>query len=362
MIEDQEYILKQILSIVDEQSPEGVLLAGDIYDKNIPLVEGVALFDWFLTELNKRNVAVFIVSGNHDSSERLNFGGRIMEKNRIYIAGTFQGKLEKITLSDENGNVNIYMLPFVKPANVNRYFPGVETYQEAVEVVLEDTRIDSTERNILVAHQFITSGDKEPERCDSEAISVGGLDNIDASALEVFDYVALGHIHGAQSIGRDNIRYAGSPLKYSFSEAKQVKSVTLIELGSKGEINLSKIPLNPLRDMREIKGPIDALTDSKIYSQYNTLDYIHATLTDEDEIYDAIGRLRSVYPNIMRLDFENSRSVWNADLKTAAEEVELKRPMELFEDFYKNQNNIPVNEQQKAIMDKLFEEMEVGKN
>lgn len=361
MIEDQEYILKQILSIVDEQLPDGIIIAGDIYDKNIPSVEGVALFDWFLTELNRRNLAVFIVSGNHDSSERINFGGRIMEKDRIYIAGTFMGKLEKVTLSDEDGEVNIYLLPFVKPANVTRYYPEVETYQESLEAILSDVQIDSSVRNILVAHQFITNGDQTPIQCDSEAVSVGGLDNIDVSVFASFDYVALGHLHGAQHIGRETVRYSGSPLKYSFSEANQVKCITKIELGKKGCINIKKLPLTPLHDMREIKGPIDALTDVRNYSQYNTMDYIHATLTDEEEVYDAIGRLRSVYPNIMRLDFDNSRSMWNADLKTAADEVEKKRPLELFEEFYKSQNNVPISDRQETIMRKLFEEMEGGK-
>lgn len=362
MIEDQEYILKKILSVVDDEKPDGIIIAGDIYDKNIPSVEGVALFDWFLTQLNHKNMAVFMVSGNHDSSERINFGGRIMEKDQIYIAGTFLGKLDKVTLIDEEGEVNIYLLPFVKPANVNRYFPDVETYEEAVKAVLEDSQIDSSTRNILIAHQFITDGNRMPQQCDSEAISVGGLDNIDVSVFHFFDYVALGHLHSAQHIGRDTVRYAGSPLKYSFSEANQMKSVTVINLHKKGCIDIKKLPLTPLHDMREIKGPIDALTDIQNYSQYNTQDYVHVTLTDEEEIYDAIGRLRSVYPNIMRLDFENSRSIWNSDLKTAADEVERKSPMELFEDFYKNQNNNILADRQKAIMLKLFDEMEGGRN
>lgn len=334
------------------------MIAGDIYDKSIPSEEGVNLFDRFLTDLHNRNIAVFVVSGNHDSSERLNFGGRIMEKNRIYIAGTFQGKLDQVTLTDEYGDVHISMLPFVKPAQVNRYYPEVETYQEALEAIIQNADLHSEERNILIAHQFITSGDKQPERCESENVSVGGLDNIDASVFEPFDYVALGHLHGAQGIGRDTVRYAGSPLKYSFSETKQVKGVTMLELGRKGSLTYTKIPLTPLHDMRQIRGPIDALTDINVYSQADTLDYIHAILTDEDEVYDAIGRLRSVYPNIMRLDFENARSAWNENAKFAADEVEKKNPIELFEEFYQNQNNVPISGKQKDIMLKLFEEME----
>lgn len=358
MLEDQEHILKQILQIAGEYRPEGILIAGDIYDKGIPGVEAVTLFDWFLTELYQRGLMVFMVSGNHDSSERVEFGGRILTDNKIHIAGTYQGKLEKVTLWDEHGPLNIYLLPFIKPALVRRYYPEVTTYQEAVEAILKQEDIHKEERNILIAHQFITSGETEPERCESETVSIGGLDNIDASVFEAFDYVALGHLHGPQGIGRDTIRYAGSPLKYSFSEARQIKSVTLVEFGKKAELSYSKIPLQPLRDLRQIKGPIEALTDPKVYSQGNTLDYIHATLTDEEEIYDAIGKLRAVYPNIMRLDFENSRTAWNAEALLAAAKVEERSSLELFEEFYEYQNNQPMSEEQKAILKKLFGEME----
>lgn len=357
MIEDQEHILKQILIIADEHKPQGILIAGDIYDKGIPCVEGVTLFDWFLTELHKRKLEIFMVSGNHDSSERIDFGGRIMEENQIHIAGIFQGKLEKTTLSDEYGPLNFYLMPFVKPALVRRYYPEVETYQEAAEAIINHGDIDKSGRNILIAHQFITSGDQIPEQCDSESVSIGGLDNIDAAIFDAFDYVALGHLHGPQQIGRDTIRYAGSPLKYSFSEARHNKSVTLVEIGNKEVVTHEKIPLLPLRDMREIKGPIAALIDPQVYSQADTLDYIHATLTDEEEIYDAIGKLRSVYPNIMRLDFENSRSVWNADAKFTAVDVEKKSSMELFEEFFENQNNTQMSVKQKEIIQGLFEEM-----
>lgn len=358
MIEDQEYILNQILNIVDEQKPDGIMIAGDIYDKSIPTEEGVALFDSFLTKLHSRGLTIFLVSGNHDSSERINYAGKIMGQSGIHIVGTYQGTLEKVRLQDEWGEVNIYLLPFVKPAMVNRYYPGVNTYQDAVTAVMEHTEVDKDSRNILVAHQFITSGETMPERCESEQISVGGLDNVDTAVFEAFDYVALGHLHGSQRIGRDTIRYAGSPLKYSFSEANHVKSVTMITLKEKGNLGIAKLPLIPLRDMRQIKGPIAALTDRKFYSQANTQDYIHAILTDEEEIYDAIGKLRSVYPNIMRLDFENSKSVYQENLKLAAEAVEQKSPMELFEEFFMSQNNNPLSEPQKAVMMKLLYDSE----
>lgn len=357
MIEDQEHILKQILSIADQYKPQGVLIAGDIYDKGIPSVEAVTLFDWFLTELHQKGMAILMVSGNHDSSERINFGGRIMGENHIYIAGTYQGKLDKYTLQDEYGPLNIFLMPFVKPALVRRYYEEVESYQDAVDTIIKNVEINQSERNLLVAHQFITSGNEMPEQCDSEAISIGGLDNIDASAFDPFDYVALGHLHGPQRIGRDTIRYAGSPLKYSFSEVRQVKSVTLIEMKDKGMVTYDKIPLIPLRDMREIKGPIAALTDPSVYTEANTEDYIHAILTDEEDIYDAIGKLRSVYPNIMRLDFENSKTVWNSETKLVALEVEQKSPLQLFEEFYEKQNNVAMSNDQLEIMRDIFEGM-----
>lgn len=358
MIEDQEHILKEILKIAEVQKVDGVLIAGDIYDKTIPSVEGVTLFDWFLTELHRMRLPVFIVSGNHDSSERLGFGGRIMEDNQIHIVGSYQGELAKVTLNDEFGPLNIYLLPFVKPAMVRRYYPEVETYQQAVEVILEHSKIDRLQRNLMLAHQFITSEGNEPEKSESETISLGGLDNIDAEVFKDFDYVALGHIHGPQRIGRDTVRYSGSPLKYSFSEARHIKSVTIVEFGHKDDVKFDKIPLIPIRDMREIKGPISALTDPAVYTQANTLDYIHATLTDEEEIYDAIGKLRSVYPNIMRLDFDNKKTVWNIDARTGAVDVEAKSSMELFGEFFENQNNVPMSDTQRGIMEKLFEDME----
>lgn len=361
MLEDQSYILEQILSMIDEHSPRGVLIAGDIYDKGIPTVDAVTLFDWFLTELHRRKMEVFMVSGNHDSSERIDFGGRIMKEHRIHIGGLYQGRMERITLEDDYGPLHFYLMPFVKPAMVRRYFEEVETYQEAVEAIIGHADIDESQRNLLVAHQFITSQNETPEQCDSEVVSIGSLDNIDVSVFAPFDYVALGHLHGAQRIGRDTVRYAGSPLKYSFSEAMHIKSVTMIEMKEKDVVSYSKLPLTPLRDMREIKGPIAKLTDPAVYMDGNTKDYIHAILTDEEEVYDAIGKLRSIYPNIMKLDFENSKTHWNGEAKLIATEVEEKNGLELFSDFFVKQNNVPMTEEQMVIMQKIFEEM-AGEN
>ena len=360
MLEDQKYILKEILRIVGEVKPLGILMAGDIYDKSVPAGEAVEVLDEFLTELVSRKMQLFIVSGNHDSPERLNFGSRIMQKNGVHIAGTFNGGPKHLVMNDEFGPVNIYLLPFVKPSMVNPYYPDkdIQSYEEAVDVVIEASQINEKERNILVAHQFITSGSKQPERCDSETIAIGGLDNIDASVFVGFDYVALGHLHGPQSIGREMIRYAGSPLKYSFSEARQHKSVTILELVQKGTLDIQTISLTALHNMREIKGPLEELVRVGASLPEISQDYIRAILTDEDEVYDAIGRLRQVYPNMMRIDFENSRNRQDLNSKSAASgDVARKSPLELFEEFYAKQNNLEMTEDQHHIMQEVLEQI-----
>ncbi|NLI93036.1 MAG: exonuclease SbcCD subunit D [Peptococcaceae bacterium] len=371
MLEDQKFILNEILRLVDEVRPSAILMAGDIYDKSVPAGEAVEVLDEFLTELVAREVQIFIVSGNHDSPERLNFGSRIMEKNGVHIAGTFDGLLKQITLTDEFGPVNIFLLPFIKPAMVQPYFADQElgSYEDAVRVVINASRVNTEERNILVAHQFITSNGKEPERSESETVAVGGLDNIDASVFKPFDYVALGHLHGPQSIGRETVRYAGSPLKYSFSEVRQHKSVTILEFAQKGTLDIQFLSLTPRRDMREIKGPLAELVraglstgdsagiPAAVSSESLCQDYIRAVLTDEDEVYDAIGQLRQVYPSVMRIDFENSRSRQGGDSKSAASgDVARKSPMELFEEFYIKQNNTEMTEEQRQIMQEVLEQ------
>ncbi|AFV01686.1 Exonuclease SbcD [Dehalobacter sp. UNSWDHB] len=359
MLEDQKIILDQILRITDEVQPDGLLLAGDIYDKSVPPGEAVGLLDEFLTELVARKLQIFLISGNHDSPERLNFGSRILQNNGLHIAGTFDGSLKHISLRDIYGPVHIYLLPYVKPAFVQAFYPGqdIASYEDAVRAVIASSDIDTRERNILVAHQFITSGSNEPERCDSETISVGGLNNIDASVFEAFDYVALGHLHGPQCIGRETVRYAGSPLKYSFSEARQQKSVTILEFAEKGKLGIHQIPLTALRDLREIKGPLAELLRTGTSQDQPSEDYIRAILTDENEIYDAIGQLRQVYPNIMRLDFANSRSRQEADSQSSASgDVACKSRLELFEEFYLKQNNQEMSEEQQKIMQDIIEQ------
>jgi DNA repair protein SbcD/Mre11 len=358
MLEDQKYILVKILNIIDESKPDAILIAGDIYDKSMPSADAVELFDEFLTGIAQRNIPCFVISGNHDSAERIAFGSRIMAGQRIYMSKVFDGKLEPTVLTDEIGEVNIYMLPFIKPANVRGFFPDaiIESFEDAVKTVIDHAKIDTAKRNVLLAHQFITASGIEPKRSESEIISVGGLDNIDASVFDDFDYVALGHLHGPQEIGRKTIRYAGSPLKYSFSEARQIKSVTIIELEQKGDVVIKMVPLIPNRDLREIKGPIQELLSPTVYEGTNTDDYIHVTLTDEEDILDAIGKLHTVYPNVMRLDYDNPRHrLINAN--SAAEDVAQKSHLELFQEFYLLQNCVELDDEKTAMISKFFEEL-----
>lgn len=357
LIVDERYILDQIVKIAGDERPDGILIAGDVYDKSLPSGEAVELFDDFLTGLSTRGLPVFLVSGNHDSPERLSFGSRILMKNGIHIAGVFDGTLHKETLTDDYGPVNIYLLPYIKPAMVRPFFASdVETYDDAVRTVTAAADVDRHARNILVAHQFVTSGMQQPEQCESESIAVGGLDNVDVTAFDAFDYVALGHLHGPQRIGRDTIRYAGSPLKYSFSEARQHKSVTILELREKGDIQIRLLPLAPLHDMREIKGPIAQLIEAGVQNSEFAQDYIHATLTDEDEVYDAIGQLRAVYPNLMHLDFENSRTSAVPSKTAASGDVARKTPMELFAEFYVSVNNTELTDAQQKLLTSVFEQ------
>ncbi len=358
--EDQTYILNEIIHIVDDIKPDGIFIAGDIYDRSVPTANAVNLFDDFLTRLEMRSIRIFMISGNHDSPERLNFGKEIMGKNGIHIAGAFRGKPDRITLEDEFGSISIYLLPFVKPSIVSYYLKDADTttYEKAVKAVIDAAQIDVSQRNILIAHQFVTNQGVEPEQSDSELLSVGGLDNIDVSVFDSFDYVALGHIHGLQKIGRETVRYCGTPLKYSFSECNHKKSVTCIEIGNKGDIKLSYLPLHPKRDMRIIKDNIDNLLSDEKYTGMNCEDYIQAIITDDEEVYDPMGRLRKVYPNILILERENARTRINEDSRTsAAGDVANRTPLDLFEEFFKNQNNVELNDRQRKIVMEILTEL-----
>lgn len=360
MLEDQRFILERILKIAEEQKPDAVLLAGDLYDRSVPVGEAVGLLDDFLTELAGRGMKVLAVSGNHDSPERLNFGSRLMRGAGVSIAGTFAGRPVEVLLSDSFGPVHMHLLPFLRPAVAAPFFgeTQIDSYDAAVRAAVGAAGpFRENERYVLLAHQFVTGAGMEPLRCDSETVSVGGVDNVDVSAFSPYDYVALGHLHGAQQIGRPEVRYAGSPLKYSFSEARQVKSVTLAELGEKGKVEISKIPLSPLRDMREIRGPIAELVSRAVSEQGNPQDYIRAVLTDLEQIPDTAGKLRAVYPNLMRVDFE-SRS-WNAEGTSDSGETETAQsPEQLFEDFYRGQNGLSMVEEERESLADILREAE----
>ena len=359
MLEDQQYILEEILRIIDSEKPDGVLIAGDVYDKTVPSAEAVTLLDEFLVQLSKRDTQTFLISGNHDSAERLAFGGRLMEQSGIHIARVYNGVLAPLTLRDEYGPVDLYLLPFLRPVQVRRFFPESEiaTYTEAMAAVLGAADIDKTHRNVLVTHQFVTGA----QTCDSEELSVGGTDNVDVSVFDDFDYVALGHIHGPQKIGRETVRYCGTPLKYSFSEVGHKKSVTVVELAEKGSVAIRTVPLVPKRDMSELRGAYNELMLRENYEgKLFRNDYLRITLTDEEDIPNAVNNLRTVYPYIMRLDYDNRRTRTESHVD-GAEQVERKRPLTLFEEFYESQNGQPMSEEQRSFAKQLMERIWEGK-
>ena len=404
MLEDQRYILKQILTILREEQPDGgVILAGDIYDKAIPSAEAVELFDEFLYQLAALRLRVFIIAGNHDSPERIAFGNRLMDRSGIYLSPVYDGHVKCIRCLDESASgtppVDVYLLPFLKPANVRRFYPEetIESYTDAMRVAIAHMDIDPTHRNLLVTHQFVTGA----SRSDSEDISVGGTDNVDASVFAPFDYVALGHLHGPQQVrfqpapeedaadqdanlaassadrsespasAVENttvgpvIRYAGTPLKYSFSEARHHKSVTVVEIGEKkadGVVDacIGTRELRPLHDMREIRGSYEELTLRANYEGTATDDYIHVTLTDEIEVPDAARHLQVIYPNLMKLDYDNARTRGQGSERLELEQLEEKSPLDLFSELFEKQNHKDMTEEQaryvQAQMEKIWEE------
>lgn len=355
LIEDQEYILKKILTAAGSEKPDGILIAGDVYDRSIPSEEAMKLWDDFLVSLAEKKIPVFVVSGNHDSAIRLSDHSELVEAAGIHFSPVYDGTVKCIALEAGGEKVYIHMLPFVKPAIVKSFFPGEEIndYTDACRVALSKADVDSSVTNVLMAHQFVTGA----ERCDSEEVGVGGLDNVNASVFDDFDYVALGHIHGKQYIGRETVRYCGTPLKYSFSEKNHHKSITVVNIKGK-EITLDEIPLDPLHDMREIKGTYEELTDKKNYENTDTDDYIHAILTDENDVIDAMGKLRVIYPNIMQLTYDNTRTKERNEI-SGVENIEEKTPLELFMELFEKQNNVPMAEEQMKFIteciDKVWE-------
>lgn len=354
MTEDQKYILIKILNVIDEEEPDGVLIAGDVYDKSIPSVEAVKLFDDFLSRLAKRGLQVFIISGNHDSPERLSFAADLIGQSGIHISQVYNGKVRAIPLTDEYGQVNVYMLPFIKPVHVRNIFPeeNIESYTDGIRTAISHMDIDEKQRNIILTHQFVTGA----QCAGSEEILVGGSDNVSAAVFDRFDYVALGHIHKAQQVGEERIRYCGTPLKYSFSEAKHHKSVSIVELKEKGNLEVRAVNLVPRHDMRELVGTYEELTNRKNYEGTAVEDYLRITLTDEEDILDAMAKLRIIYPNLMLLRYDNMRTRENS-MTTQVQDTENKTPLELLQEFYELQNNQPMGEEQTAFCTELIEKI-----
>ena len=352
MIEDQKHILRQILDVIDAEQPDAALLAGDIYDKPVPTAEAVRLFDDFLVSLNRRGLRVLMISGNHDSPERIAFGARLMRPEQIYVSPVYDGTVDPVVFEDAWGPISFWLLPFIKPANVRAALRDdtIATYTDALQAAVGRMEIDPAQRNVLVAHQFVTGAAVS----GSEELSVGGLENVDASVFDAFDYVALGHIHSPQRVSRDTLRYAGSPLKYSLSEKDQRKSVTLVELREKGAADIHTVPLRPLHDLRELRGTYQELTLRDNYIHTAKDDYLHVVLTDEEDVPDALARLRIIYPNLMKLDYDNQRTRSSA----APQDWERPKPLspiELFSELYTLQNGQPLSETQLKYVADVFE-------
>lgn len=352
LYEDQRYILGKVMEIIKEKQVDVCLIAGDVYDKAIPSEAAVNLLDDFIKKLSDEKIETFIISGNHDSDDRLNFGSSLFEAGGIHIASRFDGKMKKYVSAGKDGKaVNIWLLPFVKASRVRHFYPDakIETYEDAVRVIIENSHVDKDEVNILVAHQFV-AGNEDPILSGSENAAVqnvGLVEKIGYGVFEDFDYVALGHIHSPQRIGRDTVRYSGSPLKYSLSEVNNNKSVPVVSVGSKGETELEFVPLKPLRDMRHIKGSLKNLLDPKNVT--DTEDFIYATLTEENIINDAMGIFQATYPNTVKIDYENShtKELEYVDIASIANNRSFS---ELISDFYRQVYGCDISDEEAAIM------------
>lgn len=390
MIEDQKYILKQILEMIDRERPDGIILAGDIYDKSIPSVDAVNLFDDFLADLVHRRLQVFVISGNHDSAERVSYGGRVFEQSGIHISRRLTGKrsgqedpetpsdpaaasdpagredsgsqvpgLRPVCLEDEYGPLRVWLIPYIHPSVIREIYPEdkITDWTGAMKALLSHAQIDPEARNLAVAHQYVTAGGARPEESDSEQRHIGGLDNVDVSVFDGFDYVALGHLHGPQRIGRDTVRYAGSPLKYSFSEEHQKKAVTVLEMKAKDQVEIRQIPLAPLRDLRTLRGTFDEVMSQETTASLSAEDYYRIILTDEHDVDQALSRLRTRhYKNLMELSYDNTRTKTQSAVEAAEETLE-KEPSEVLEDLYKIQNGAQMSDFQKELAARLIDEI-----
>lgn len=350
MAGQQREILHQIAGIAIEKQCDAVLIAGDIYDKPAPSAEAMGIFDTFVSELILGGVSVYAISGNHDSGERICYLSGLLEERGVVFQGKYEGSLFCKTLSDEYGELDLYMLPFIKPLTVRGYFPEVEmeTYEESLRAVLESIDMKDGRRKILMSHQFVIGC----STCDSEEFAIGGLDGISSDAYDGFDYVALGHIHGPQMAGKDTVRYSGTPLKYSFSEAVHKKSVTIVDIKEKGQVCCQQILLKPLHDLRIVRGTMAELMEMP-YSE----DYVQIILTDEEVAPDARISLSMVFPNMLKFSVENAKTMleWEASDATNAED---KNPLQMMEDFYCQQNNnVEMSERQRDVLIEILEGM-----
>lgn len=341
MLEEQKYVLDQLENLIDKEKPEVLIIAGDIYDRSVPTVQAVELLDEVLSKIiMKYKTNIIIISGNHDSPDRLGFASKILHDNGLYISGNLEKKIEPIIINDEYGIVNFYPIPFLEPAIVRGLFDDdtVKSHDLAMKKVLDsiNEKIDYSKRNVCIAHAFVMGSEKLELSESERPLSIGGTSNVNVEYFEKFNYVALGHLHRPQKVKYEHVRYSGSLLKYSFSETLQKKSVTLIELDKNGEIEIQQIPLNTIRDMRDIKGDLDKLTQKEIYSLANTNDYIRATLTDKVELVDPIGKLRAIYPNILKLEREQFTREAGISKTSASSDFDKKNPIDLFNEFYSN--------------------------
>ncbi len=356
LLEDQQYILDQILAMAKEEGVEAALLSGDIYDKAVPPTEAVTLFGGFLAALKELGIEVFVINGNHDSPERLAFAAALLAQSGVHIAPVYQGVVHQVSLHDRHGALTVHLLPFLKPAQVRRHFPQsqIQSYDEALRLAVGAIDLDTQGRNLILAHQFVTGA----TRCESEELIVGGVEDVGLDIFDGFDYVALGHLHSPQQVGRETVRYCGSPLKYSFSEAKQEKSLTLVTLEEKGFVTVKTRPLRPLRDLRVLRGSYWELSLLANYEGTPREDYLQILLTDEEEVPEALGRLRAIYPNLLHLTYDNTRTRSTQTVLTAEGAAE-KSPLALFEELYLLQNNSPMSQSQRALAEAILSREEV---
>lgn len=354
LIDNQRDILNKIVELIKKYNLDGVVISGDIYDKSVPPVDAVGIMDEFLSTLVKLDIFIIIIGGNHDSVARLSFGSKILEKSRVFISPVFNGNIEKVELSDQFGSINFYLLPYIRPINVKRVYQDFsgDSFTEALKFVIDRINPDKSMRNVLVAHQFVTGAQKS----DSEELYVGGSENVDYTLFDDFDYVALGHLHMPQNVGRDTVRYAGTPLKYSFSEISHKKSMTIVDIKQKGDIQIQEILLNPMCDLVELRGSLNELVSNSIESSVDKKSFVKITLTDEVLKNNALDILKNFYPCIVSIGYDNSMTKDNKLIRKA-EKSEEQEPQQIVEELFVQQNNRAMNADERDLINKLVKKV-----